>query len=202
MYKLGTMIITAPLFMTAAHAEETSPQQSVLPATELTPASNAAAQTSSQEHAAQAEVNLPQSEMNEPPVTNPAAEIQTGFNPGTVARAVFTTAIAEREPVDTLESIEAQDQKIYYFTELLDMQGQTATHRWEYNGEAMAEVAFEVQGPRWRVWSSKNLQPAWQGEWKVSVLNSANEVINETTLQVVAPTEQTEPPATPAVTTQ
>lgn len=202
MYKLGTMIITAALLINAAHAEETNSQQSTLPASELTPATNAVTQTSSEAQAAQTDVNPSQVEMSEPPNTGPATEVQTGFNPGTVIRAVFTTAIAEREPVDTLDSIEAQEQKIYYFTELQDMQGQTAIHRWEYNGEVMAEVSFEVNGPRWRVWSSKNLQPAWLGEWKVSVINSANEVINESTLNVVAVTEQTHPSTTPAVTTQ
>ena len=84
------------------------------------------------------------------------------------------------------------------------MQGQTATHRWEYNGEVMAEIAFEVKGPRWRVWSSKKLPPESLGEWKVSVLNSANEVINESSLNVVATpaTESAQPPAAPAVAPQ
>ena len=133
---------------------------------------------------------------------NATVEAQTGFNPGTVVRAVFTTGISEREPVDTLDGIEAQEQTIYYFTELQDMQGQTAIHRWEYKDEVMAEVSFEVKGPRWRVWSSKKLQQAWTGEWRVSVVNSANEVIKESILNVMPATESAQTPAAPAVTTQ
>ena len=40
----------------------------------------------------------------------------------------------------------------------------------------MAEVDFNVNGPRWRVWSAKNLWPTWLGEWTVEVLNSKDEV--------------------------
>lgn len=122
-------------------------------------------------------------------------EEQSGFNPGTVARSAFTSSIADREPVDTLQQMAAMEQKVYFFTELRDMEGQTATHRWELNGEVMAEVAFEVKGSRWRVWSSKNLQPQWVGEWKVSVMNGANEVISETSLNVTAATESETAPA-------
>ena len=128
--------------------------------------------------------------------TTQALEEQSGFNPGTVARSTFTSSIAEREPVDTLQQLKAMEQKVYFFTELRDMEGQTATHRWELNGEIMAEVAFEVNGSRWRVWSSKNLQPQWVGEWKVSVLNGANEVISETSMNVTPATEGETAPAT------
>jgi hypothetical protein len=107
-----------------------------------------------------------------------AADEQTGFSRGNVARSVFTTAIQDREPTDKIKQ-SSEENRIYYFTELRDMSGQTATHRWEYNGKVMAEVNFDVRGPRWRVWSSKNFVPGWEGEWKVSVLNGAGEVISE-----------------------
>jgi len=205
MHKLGTMIFTATLVTASVHAEETMQEQSALPATEqLTSATNTTTVTAQLEQETPTASSQPQAEASEETAAGSTLEAQTGFNPGTVARSAFTTAIADREPVDTLQSIEALEQKIYFFTELLDMQGQTATHRWEFNGEVMAEIAFEVKGPRWRVWSSKNLQPEWVGDWKVSVINGANEVISETTLSIVAATatESTPPLTAPAVTTQ
>jgi hypothetical protein len=204
MHIFGAIIFTTILITTSVHAEETLQVQSALPDAEHTSTSNAATEMTQLEQETQAESSQSQSEVSEKTATVSTSEAQTGFNPGRVARSVFTTAIADREPVDTLQTIEALQQKIYFFTELLEMQGQTATHRWEYNGEVMAEVAFEVKGPRWRVWSSKNLQPEWLGEWKVSVLNGANEVISETILSIVAATatESTQPLAAPAVTTQ
>jgi len=203
MYKLGSIFFIAILINASVHAEEAMQQQPALPDTELSSETNPATETTQMQQETESISTSPEA-TSEETATGSALEVQTGFNPGTVARSAFTTAIADREPVDTLQTIEAQEQTIYFFTELLDMQEQTATHRWEYNGEVMAEVTFEVKGPRWRVWSSKNLQPEWLGEWKVSVINGANDVISETTLNIVAATATESAPAltAPTVTTQ
>ena len=117
------------------------------------------------------------------------AEEQSGFSRGSVMRSVFTNGIESREPVDNIKTAGNHSNKIIYFTELRDMSGQTARHRWEHNGNVMADVEFNVKGPRWRVWSSKSFIPQWQGEWKVSVLNAAGEVISEDVLDYKQPEE-------------
>lgn len=104
---------------------------------------------------------------------------QSGFSRGSVMRSIFTNGIEDREPVDNMQATGNTANNITYFTELRDMSGQTAKHRWEYKGDVVAEIEFNVRGPRWRVWSSKALLPEWEGEWKVSVLNGAGEVISE-----------------------
>ena len=111
--------------------------------------------------------------------TTTVAEEQSGFSRGSVMRSAFTNGIEDREPVDNMKKAGNTSNKITFFTELRDMSGQTAKHRWEHNGEVMAEVEFNVRGPRWRVWSSKSFIPKWEGEWKVSVLNAAGDVISE-----------------------
>ncbi len=111
---------------------------------------------------------------------------QSGFSRGSVVRSAFTTEIADREPLENLQNLTNENGKVMFFTELRDMSGQTALHRWEYEGKVMAEVPFKVRGPRWRVWSSKAMMPQWTGEWKVSVINGAGEVIAEKNLKVVA----------------
>ena len=98
-----------------------------------------------------------------------AAEVKRG----SVARAIFTSQIVDREPVDTLTTIPNTQDKIYFFSDLRDLEGQIITHRWEYNKQVMAEVKFKVGGPRWRVYSSKNLVPDWTGEWTVVVLDES-----------------------------
>mgnify|MGYP000576719174 CR=1 FL=1 len=108
----------------------------------------------------------------------PQEEEQAGFSRGSVVRSIFTTSIQDREPIDKLEK-SAEADRVFYFTELRDMSGQTAIHRWEFDGKVMAEVKFDVRGPRWRVWSSKSFTPGWAGDWKVSVLNGAGETISE-----------------------
>jgi len=199
MKKLGYIIISTALIVGPVSAEETTEATSALPATELTNTVNVTT-TEPVQLAQETQLEATQVPSQTMETTEPAAamEEKSGFNPGTVARSAFTSSIEDREPVDTLQQMNAMDQKVYFFTELRDMEGQTATHRWELNGDVMAEVAFEVKGSRWRVWSSKNLQPEWTGEWKVSVLNSANEVISETNLNVTSETGGETAPATPA----
>lgn len=101
---------------------------------------------------------------------------------GEVARAVFTTAVQDREPVDQLSEVPAGTETVYFFTELRGMQGQTVTHRWSYNGTVMAEVSFDVRGPRWRVYSSKNFVPEWVGRWRVEVIDGGGNVVRSADL--------------------
>lgn len=122
----------------------------------------------------------------------PAGSEQSGFSRGSVVRSVFTTGIDAREPLDKLDELDTRHRSVYYFTELRDMSGQTATHRWEHDGKVMAEVAFQVNGPRWRVWSKKTLVPGWTGQWTVSVLNGAGEVISEDVLEYTEAESATE----------
>jgi hypothetical protein len=89
---------------------------------------------------------------------------------GRVVRSAFTTAIAEREPTDAVGELSNQMDRVLFFTELHGLEGRTVVHRWLYRGEVMAEVPFQVGGPRWRVHSSKKLDSSWTGEWTVSVL--------------------------------
>lgn len=111
-----------------------------------------------------------------------------GFSRGTVTRSIFTTSIDNREPVDKVKNVPDQTSDVFYFSELRDMEGQTAKHRWEYQGKVIAEVKFKVRGPRWRVWSKKSFTPGWSGDWKVSVVNGADEIISEEIIAFNEPT--------------
>jgi len=104
-----------------------------------------------------------------------------------VARAIFTTAIVDREPVDTLETFSTDISRVFFFTDLRGLSGQIVTHRWEYNGRLMAEITFKVgSGVRWRVHSSKNLLPEWTGTWKVIVNNESGEALHTSVFEYVA----------------
>ena len=99
-----------------------------------------------------------------------------------VSRATFTTDMLHREPVDELTVLPMGAQRLHFFTDLRDLSGETIVHRWERAGEVRAEVSFDVRGPRWRVWSSKELMPGEGGEWTVSVLNGAGGLLASRTL--------------------
>jgi len=94
-----------------------------------------------------------------------------------ISNADFALEIKDRTPINIIEEIDNSFGKIYFFTNIRNLQGQSVTHRWIYNHKVMADVVFDINGPRWRVWSSKNLWPTWLGEWSVEVLNSNGEVL-------------------------
>ncbi len=117
-----------------------------------------------------------------------AGEPQT-IPAGRVARAIFTTAIVDREPVDALETLSTNIDRVFFFTDLRGLSGQIVTHRWEHNGQIMAEITFKVgSGARWRVYSSKNLLPEWTGTWTVAVNNESGETLHTSTFEYVAAT--------------
>lgn len=94
-----------------------------------------------------------------------------------VGRMAFTTEVVDRAPINDVDILSAVDSKIYFFSELLGLNGQTVTHRWVFDGQVMAEIPFDVGSNRWRVWSSKTLVPAWSGRWIVEVVTAEGEVL-------------------------
>jgi hypothetical protein len=116
---------------------------------------------------------------------------------GSVARASFTTLVVDREPQDEITSLPGGESEIVFFTEFSDMTGRTLTHVWEHGGSEMARVPFSVQGPRWRVYSTKQLQPGWEGEWTVSVVDEDGTVLRSESFEYGAAAESG-PPATAA----
>jgi hypothetical protein len=106
---------------------------------------------------------------------------------GRVARAIFTTAIADREPVDDLTTLPNSTDRVYFFSDLRELAGQIVTHRWEFDGQVMAEVTFKVgEGARWRVYSSKNLLPDWTGTWTVMINNESGQTLQTSTFEYTA----------------
>jgi hypothetical protein len=104
-----------------------------------------------------------------PEAARPAAAQEAA---GRVSRASFTTAVVAREPVDEIVSLTEETDQVLFFSEILGLEGHTVSHRWEFAGEVVAEVPFEIGGPRWRVHSSKRLQPSGSGEWSVEVVDA------------------------------
>jgi hypothetical protein len=105
--------------------------------------------------------------------TEPKQPTESPVPDAYVARALFTTGIVDREPVDQVVSVDENQDSIYFFTDLRNLQGRTITHRWEFEGQFMGEVKFEVGGPRWRVYSKKTLNPGMTGKWTVMVLDQS-----------------------------
>ncbi len=106
-------------------------------------------------------------------------------NAGEVSRAQFTSAIEQREPIDEIKILSNNINRVYFFSELRNLQGQTISHRWQFAGKVMAEISFNVGGPRWRVNSSKALLPGWIGDWSVAVVDEDGNVLLEQSFQYI-----------------
>ncbi len=144
----------------------------------------------------------PAQESVQAPPAAPAPVLPTGK----VTRASFTTGIENREPVDSIDTLTNDQSQVFFFTEVMNLTGQTVTHRWEYKDQVMAEVSFDVGGPRWRVYSSKRLFPGWLGDWTVVVTDASQNELGRHSLAYVpgtppvesgiaAPEAETAPPA-------
>lgn len=90
-----------------------------------------------------------------------------------VERAQFATSIDDREPVDQVVVLSPPQVEVFFFTELRNLEGRTVTHRWEYQGQVVSNVPFEVKGPRWRVYSKYILEPDQFGVWSVTVIDQS-----------------------------
>ena len=132
---------------------------------------------------------------NPPTASQPAAQ-DLPKSTGTVARAQFTNAIQDREPVDKVSKLLNDKNRVYFFSEIKDAADQKITHRWEHDGKVMSETSFDVGGNRWRVYSSKNLDPSWTGEWKVSVVDEAGSTLGASSFTYdAAPAAASQPAA-------
>jgi len=92
---------------------------------------------------------------------------------GKVARAMFTTAIDNREPADRVLILENSTTELYFFSDLRHLQGQTVKHRWEYEGRVVNEKSFQVKGPRWRIYSRHQMDHNMLGRWTVIVTDES-----------------------------
>ena len=108
----------------------------------------------------------------------PAAAVATdGAADDSIARAILTTQIDQREPVDDVAHVPANADSIYFFTELRGLAGRTVTHRWLHDGNNYGDINFDVGGDRWRIWSSKQFSDDLRGEWQVQVVADDGRVL-------------------------
>ena len=125
-----------------------------------------------------------------PPTSAPAREMPTPIAPGVaahdthVARAVLTSDVVRREPVDSIGPEIRGDpdevQQVYFFTELRGLRGQSLRYRWLRNGRLEAEVPLAVGMTwRWRSYSRKDLLPDQTGDWRVQLVDEAEGVLAE-----------------------
>jgi len=115
-----------------------------------------------------------------------AANTTCGNAQGEVSRAMFTTQIVDREPVNQVLILESKYKKVYFFTDLRHFEGQDIVHRWEHDGHVVSEKVFSVKGPRWRVYSSLSLNDSMLGRWTGIVTDKQGCPLKAVVFQYVA----------------
>jgi len=178
--RLNVFIALTVLLFSTAYAEE-NPVSASDPAASTETTESPTGETSSAttaDSAANKDNSAMDSATQEAPKSKPDANRR-------IARAQFTTAIVDREPTDNIVMFTNDKDKIYFFTELINFNGQNVKHRWEYEGKEMAAVDFKVEGARWRVHSSKNINPEWIGIWSVIVYDEKDRPLKVTSFEVV-----------------
>lgn len=115
----------------------------------------------------------------EPETEEASAPVATTDN---IRRALFATDVVDREPVDEIDSLSTEAEELCFFTEIVGFAGGSITHRWTYEGETVAEVTFEIGGPRWRVYSRKTLGPELTGAWSVEIVDGSGHTVDRASI--------------------
>ena len=124
---------------------------------------------------------------------DPAASSPTGDMRVTVARAMLTSEIRDREPVDRLSgSMQSSDKDtltVYFFTELRGGDaGEMVLHRWQHNGITVTEVPFRIgDSERGRVFSKRIITAEDAGDWMAAVVDQSGRIIESRSMKVMAP---------------
>lgn len=107
-----------------------------------------------------------------------------------VARAIFTTEIVGREPIDQILMLSNTTPNVFFFTDLRHFEGRTVIHKWVYNDKVQSVIRFKVKGPRWRVFSRKDVKPEQLGKWTVIVQDEDGRSVKASVFRLVDNPEQ------------
>ena len=105
-----------------------------------------------------------------------------------LSRAVLTTGIEQREPVDVLKDNLKRTQfseKLYFFTEIKNLQGKIIHHLWFHQDQLMAEIPLTVGAVRYRTYSSKNIMPSQTGQWRVEVVTQQGQLLAQKSFRII-----------------
>ena len=98
-----------------------------------------------------------------------------------IVRAQLTNGVSKREPVDKLgSSIPMNDQgliKVFLFTDMHGLKGETLYHEWYLAGKRMARVKINVRNNNVSASSSKFIDKYMMGDWKVNVVNHSGDTL-------------------------
>jgi len=107
-----------------------------------------------------------------------------------ISRAMLTTGLHDKEPIDKVEFPVIVNNKVmtkfYYFTEILNMEGEVLYHYWMWEGKIEFEKEIKIWGNRWRASTLKMIPFSKTGKWQARIVNEEGDVLNEIQFDVVS----------------
>ncbi|NOY61564.1 MAG: DUF2914 domain-containing protein [Gammaproteobacteria bacterium] len=112
---------------------------------------------------------------------------------GHVDKAVFSSGISNRQPVDDIVTLKNSRNVIYYYTELSNLKGRKISHAWYYQGKETSKVTFVVGASQQSVYSKKTLDRRHTGKWMVIVVDESGWALKASVFQYLATQKSTKP---------
>ena len=98
-----------------------------------------------------------------------------------IFRAQLTKGVSKREPVDKLGSTIVMNDKglikVFLFTDMHGLKGETLHHDWYLAGKRMARVKINIRNNNISASSSKFIDKYMMGDWKVNVVNHSGDAL-------------------------
>ncbi len=103
-----------------------------------------------------------------------------------VTEAVVSTDVVDRSPKGISNQFPSSVGRLYFFTKVEGLAaGSRVVHRWKRGGKTEFELALDIGGPSWRVWSAKTIGPGHAGRWTVEVVDDGGGVLRSLEFDVV-----------------
>ena len=103
-----------------------------------------------------------------------------------IERIAICTSVEDRQPVGEADVFVDTTGSLYCYTEIRGMGDATSiSHVWYHGTNRRAEVKLNVQGYRWRTWSSKVIQLDWTGDWRVDVVSADGKILKSKRFRIV-----------------
>ena len=102
-----------------------------------------------------------------------------------VATAVISKRIENRQPVEPGTRFAASVGRLYCYSKIADIQNSTKIeHVWYFGETERARVTLGVNPPSWRTYSSKIIQAHEIGKWHVKILDESGNSLEDVEFEI------------------
>ena len=121
----------------------------------------------------------------EPPKTTEPVTSATPAATLKVEKIACGIGVAERELQGQDTVFAESTEKVYCWSLVMGgSEGTTVSHVWYHGDKEIARVQLPANYPRSRIWSYKSMYSGWKGDWKVEVVDAANQVLRTVTFKI------------------